>query len=161
MRILFVCLGNICRSPAAEAVMKTLVTQAGLNDHIFCDSAGTSAYHEGELADPRMIRYARERGHEITSLSRPFRSPQDFADFDLILTMDQSNYRNVLFLDSSSEFRAKVQPITQYCRIHKVDEVPDPYYQEEIGFQLVLDILEDACAELLIKIKDLKQGSKL
>lgn len=153
MKLLFVCLGNICRSPAAEGIMQTLLKREGLADRVACDSAGTSAYHEGEPADARMISYARSRGHELTSLSRPFLAPQDFENFDYILTMDASNHRNVMALDKQNQYGHKVMPMVRFCQIHKVSEVPDPYYDTEDGFRLVLDILEDACTGLLHKIK--------
>lgn len=152
-RLLFVCLGNICRSPAAEGIMKTLIEREGLSHLIECDSAGTSAYHEGDNADPRMIEHAKERGYKLDSLSRPFRAPEDFHNFDYILTMDPSNYSHVTRLNPKGEGRAKVQPMVRYCKIHEVKEVPDPYYQGDDGFQLVLDILEDACGEFLLELK--------
>ena len=152
-RLLFVCLGNICRSPAAEGIMKTLVERAKLDHLIDCDSAGTSAYHEGESADRRMIAHAKERGYGLTSLSRPFRAPEDFINFDYILTMDDDNFRNVLRLDSDRKFQQKVHRMVKFCRIHRVEEVPDPYYEGDDGFRLVLDILEDACETLLGQIK--------
>jgi len=158
-RLLFVCLGNICRSPAAEGIMKTLVARDGLDHLIECDSAGTSAYHEGEGADRRMISHAKERGYDLTSLSRPFRHPQDFEDFDFILTMDGDNFRNISKLDSELRYKGKVRPMVSFCRIHRVDAVPDPYYEGDDGFRLVLDILEDACENLLIQLKsELNRG---
>lgn len=152
-RLLFVCLGNICRSPAAEGIMNRLIADAGLSDQISCDSAGTSGYHEGEPADSRMIEFAKGRGYDLVTLSRPFRAPEDFEKFDHILTMDPSNLRNVLKLDSTGQFHAKVKPMVSYCRQHNVKEVPDPYYQGDDGFHLVLDILEDACGELLNQLQ--------
>ncbi len=153
MRLLFVCLGNICRSPAAEGIMIEMVRRAGLSEQIECDSAGTSGYHEGEPADARMRSHAKERGYHLPSLSRPVRAPEDFQNFDLILTMDKSNYQNVLRLDSTGAFHHKVVPMTKYCRIHNISDVPDPYYDGDDGFRLVLDILEDACGELLDRLK--------
>ena len=152
-RLLFVCLGNICRSPAAEGIMNGLVKQAGLDTLIECDSAGTSGYHDGEPADSRMIHHAKERGYELLSESRQFREDEDFEKFDYILTMDQSNHRNVLRLDPEGRYQHKVHPMVKFCRVHKVEAVPDPYYQGEDGFRLVLDILEDSCSELLKRIK--------
>lgn len=129
--------------------MNGLVERAGLSGEIECDSAGTSGYHEGEPADARMIHHAKQRGYSLTSQSRAFREEEDFEKFDYILTMDQSNHKNVLRLDPKGQHHHKVMPMVKYCRIHQVEAVPDPYYQGENGFQLVLDILEDACAELL------------
>lgn len=156
-RLLFVCLGNICRSPAAEGIMKTLVAKAGAAESIECDSAGTSAYHEGDPADARMIEHARGRGYVLDSRSRPF-SAADFETFDYIFTMDESNYRNVLKLDVKGVFRHKVHPMVKFCRLHEVAGVPDPYYQGDDGFQLVLDILEDACGEFLKTLLENKHG---
>lgn len=152
-RLLFVCMGNICRSPAAEGIMNRLIKDAGLENHVHTDSAGTSAYHDGEPADARMIAHAQERGFELITLSRPFRAPEDFRDFDYILTMDDANFRNILRLDPEGKNHHKVIPMVKYCRIHKVTEVPDPYYRGDDGFRLVLDILEDACGELLNHLK--------
>ena len=146
--ILFVCLGNICRSPAAEGVMLSLLNKSGRTD-IKIDSAGTSAYHEGEMADMRMQDHARRRGYELNSLARRFDPMEDFKNFDLILTMDASNYSNVLRLAPSEELKTKVQPFTKWCKIHEVSEVPDPYSGGAQGFELVMDIIEDACEQLL------------
>ena len=153
-RLLFVCLGNICRSPAAEGIMNTFLQQQGLDQIIECKSAGTCNAHEGEPADARMIEFASERGHKLESYSRGFQAPEDFKNFDYIFTMDKSNYRNVLRLDGKGDYHSKVIPITRYCKIHNVEEVPDPYYQGDDGFHLVLDILEDACNELIAQLKN-------
>lgn len=152
-RLLFVCMGNICRSPAAEGIMNRMIKDAGLAGDVHTDSAGTSAYHEGEPADTRMIMHAKERGYELITLSRPFRAPGDFENFDYILTMDDANFRNIIRLDPEGKYRNKVVPMVSFCRIHKVTEVPDPYYQGDDGFRLVLDILEDACGEFLNHLK--------
>lgn len=150
--ILFVCLGNICRSPAAESVMKTLLKKNGM-DHIFVDSAGTSAYHEGDMADVRMQDHARQRGYELTSLARRFDPSTDFKKFDLILTMDNSNYNNVLRLAPNKEAEKKVVPFVKWCKVHEISEVPDPYTKGAEGFELVMDIIEDACQEILTTLK--------
>jgi protein-tyrosine phosphatase len=152
-------MGNICRSPAAEGIMNRFITEAGLDEVIVCDSAGTSAYHAGEPADARMISHAKSRGYDLLSLSRPFKAPEDFQKFDYILTMDESNYRNIIKLDPAGQYRNKVIPMTKFCRIHEINEVPDPYYQGDEGFHLVLDILEDACRELLGHIRK-EKGAK-
>lgn len=151
-RLLFVCMGNICRSPAAEGIMKGLVKKNGLDSQIICDSAGTSSYHVGDPADARMIAFAKERGWILDTDAREFVA-EDFEKFDYILTMDKNNFKNVMRLDPEGKFRNKVIPMTNYCKIHQVDEVPDPYYQGDDGFTLVLDILEDACGEMLSKLK--------
>ncbi len=151
--VLFVCLGNICRSPAAEGIFLKMVDKAGLNDHIHVDSAGTGGWHVGDAPDSRMIAHAKKRGYDLTQLEARQFSEEDFKNFDYILTMDHSNFKNVINLDVKRQFTSKVQRLTSYCKIHEIQEVPDPYYDREQGFEHVLDLLEDACAELLNKIK--------
>ena len=146
--ILFVCLGNICRSPAAEEVMRRLVNDAGLEHEFFLDSAGLIDYHEGEPADARMRAHAARRGYHITHISRPVRY-DDFFDFDWIVGMDDRNISKLKSLAPGLEEEQKVVRMTDYCRLKVVDHVPDPYYGGDSGFENVLDILEDACAGLL------------
>ncbi len=153
-RLLFVCMGNICRSPAAEGIMNFLIAKQGLQTDFVCDSAGTSGYHEGEPADARMIQFAKGRGFELITLSRAFKAPEDFENFDYILTMDETNYRNIVRLDPAGKYVEKVVPMVKFCKVHDVKEVPDPYYQGDDGFRLVLDILEDSCGEFLKFLKD-------
>lgn len=153
-KVLFVCLGNICRSPAAEGVFLHMVNKAGLKDQIHVDSAGTGGWHVGDAPDSRMIRHAKERGYDLTQLEARQFSTDDFNNFDYILTMDNSNLRNVLNLDVKRQHTHKVKPLTSYCKIHEVAEVPDPYYDQDSGFNHVLDLIEDACTELLVKIKE-------
>lgn len=152
VKILFVCLGNICRSPAAEAVMKKLVEEAGLSDLIFIDSAGIIGYHEGEQADPRMRSHAARRGYRLDSISRPVRT-QDFFDFDLIIGMDNRNVDDLKQKAPDLESVAKIHQMTEYSRNRLYDYVPDPYYSGAEGFELVLDLLEDACAGLLEAVR--------
>ena len=152
-KLLFVCLGNICRSPAAEAVMKSLIEKSPFQGKIEVDSCGTSAHHEGEMADSRMRSHARKRGYNLESIARGF-CDKDFSDYDFILTMDDSNYRNIISLDQSGSYKTKVFPMTQFCKEIKVKEVPDPYYGGPEGFEHVLDILEDACGNFLNTMKD-------
>ena len=148
-KLLFVCLGNICRSPAAEGVMRHLVEQKGLEAHIECDSAGTYGGHAGELPDHRMRRAAAARGYNLTHRSRQFRT-EDFDRFDAILTMDDSNYERVHRLAPSTEAARKIYRMTSFCRTHpEATHVPDPYYEGAEGFEKVLDLLEDACEGLL------------
>lgn len=152
-KILFVCLGNICRSAAAEAIMKQYLTEQGLSEHFFIDSAGTASYHEGEKADPRMIYIAQQRGYTVDSISRPILK-EDLDRFDLILTMDQNNYQQVLRLCRDTLQKEKVKPFIQFVseeirfRYH-IDSVPDPYYGGENGFHRVIDILEDAMPHIV------------
>lgn len=157
--VLFVCLGNICRSPAAEGVFRDLVKKRGLDSNFTIDSAGTIDYHEGNPADSRMRSTAKRRGIEITSISRPIR-PSDFRDFDLILAMDKSNRADILeALDKWKQRNnlppdadKKVKLMCSYCKKHDETEVPDPYYGGQQGFEKVIDLLEDACESLLESI---------
>ena len=147
-KLLFVCLGNICRSPSAENIMNHLTEQANLGDCILCDSAGTSSYHIGSPPDARMTKVAKARGIFLKGQARQFKR-EDFENFDLILAMDYDNYESILSLDRSGEYRDKVKLMCQFCRHHNVREVPDPYYGGSEGFNLVIDILLDACEGLL------------
>lgn len=151
-KVLFVCLGNICRSPSAEGVFKHMVAQEGLDDKIMVDSAGTLDHHQGELADIRMREHAKARGYDLTSIARGL-TKKDLADFDYILTMDNSNFKNVQAL-TADDLKYKVKKMTDFCSEHPHDQVPDPYYGGPEGFELVLDLLEDACKGLLTKIKE-------
>lgn len=147
-KVLFVCLGNICRSPSAEAVMKKLVKDAGMEKSIFIDSAGIMGYHEGEQADARMRSHAARRGYVLDSISRPVHT-QDFYDFDLIIGMDDRNIDDLKSKAPDLESVAKIHQMTDYSRNKLYDHVPDPYYGGATGFELVLDLLEDACGGLL------------
>ena len=147
-KILFVCLGNICRSPAAHGIMEGLIRDRGL-EHLFeIDSAGTYGGHQGELPDHRMRAHARRRGFELTHRSRPVRS-SDFEEFDLILAMDDRNYSNLRDMAPDPESEQKVHRMVDYSIHRTYDYVPDPYYSGADGFELVLDLLQDACAGLL------------
>jgi len=151
-KILFVCLGNICRSPMAEGVMLKLIKDAGLEDQYEIDSAGIMGYHEGELADSRMRMHASKRGYNLVSLSRPVRT-EDFYDFDLIIGMDDSNIRDLNDRAPSPQEVTKIHRMTEYCTRHDADHVPDPYYGGAGGFEYVIDLLEDACAGLLKELE--------
>lgn len=151
-RILFVCLGNICRSPAGEGIMKQLVDAEGLQDKIEIDSAGTSGYHIGDLPDQRMRQHGLRRGYDFNSRSRKF-TADDFDNFDLILAMDDSNYTNILRLSPDLESDKKVKRMVDFSEKYSHDHVPDPYYSGADGFELVLDLLEDACQGLLTEVK--------
>lgn len=143
--LLFVCLGNICRSPSAEAVMKKMAADRGLDLHI--DSAGTIAAHEGERADARMRGHAAKRGYDLTSISRPV-VIDDFENFDMVIGMDASNIFDLKKIAPESAFD-RISLMTDYCSSFENNSVPDPYYGGEQGFELVLDLLEDACEGLL------------
>ncbi len=147
-RILFICLGNICRSCTAQTVMQAMVDEAGRSNEFELDSAGLISYHQGERADARMRAHAARRGYNITHLSRPIKG-SDFHDFDLIIGMDDSNMDRLYELAPSVECEAKIHRMTEFCQQKLVDHVPDPYYGGASGFENVLDILEDACAGLL------------
>lgn len=150
-RLLFVCLGNICRSPAAEGVFLHLLAEAGLQDRCLVDSAGTGGWHVGKPADRRMRAAADRRGIHLPSRARQL-EPADLGRFDRILTMDDDNLRAVRALArdvGTASATARIEPITSHCRRFRVSEVPDPYYGGEQGFEHVLDLLEDACAGLL------------
>lgn len=153
IRLLFVCLGNICRSPAAEGIMASIVEKYDLQDIIEVDSAGTSGWHEGELPDERMRSHGAGRGYTFDSPARKFRK-SDFDDFDFILVMDKQNLANVRMLAKNREEAARVHMINEFSRQYtQHDHVPDPYYGGASGFELVLDLLEDACEGLLQTIK--------
>ena len=148
IRLLFVCLGNICRSPSAENIMNHLIQQHNLGDMITCDSAGTSSYHIGSPPDGRMTQAARKRGITMEGQARQF-TVEDFEDFDLILAMDRDNYEQICSLDRKSQYRDRVKLMCDYCRDYDVQEVPDPYYGGPEGFNYVIDLLLDSCENLL------------
>lgn len=150
-RILFVCLGNICRSSSAEEIMRVLIKQAGLEQEIVVDSAGILSYHEGELPDSRMRMHAARRGYQLTHRSRPVRT-LDFYEFDMLIGMDDRNIQDLMDRAPDLESEKKIHRMTDFCRTKLVDHVPDPYYGGASGFENVLDILEDACAGLLISL---------
>ncbi len=147
--ILFVCLGNICRSPAAEGVMNHLLARKGLSKKYRVDSAGTAGWHVGELPDGRMRHAAGKRGYELTSRGRQFDPRRDFEKFDVIVAMDDENLREIRAKDPENRYGHKIFKMTDFCRKHQEMEVPDPYYGGQKGFEKVLDILEDACEGLL------------
>ncbi|MEH1910544.1 MAG: low molecular weight protein-tyrosine-phosphatase [Nostoc sp.] len=152
-KLLFVCLGNICRSPSAENIINHLIEQAGLSEHILCDSAGTSSYHIGSPPDRRMSAAAATKlGIKLRGRARQFQK-SDFQDFDLILAMDQENYENILALDQTKQYQHKVRLMCEFCSRHTLKEVPDPYYGGQDGFNQVIDLLIDACEGLLTKVR--------
>ena len=148
-RLLFVCLGNICRSPSGENIMNQLLNARGLESQVICDSAGTSGYHIDAKPDRRMNAAAeRKLGLTLTGRSRKF-EPIDFDNFDLILAMDQDNFEQMYHVDSSKHDRHKLHLMCEFCTRHDLREVPDPYYGGEQGFDFVIDLLMDACEGLL------------
>lgn len=154
IRVLFVCMGNICRSPMAEGIFQKLLEQHGLADRVLVDSAGTHAYHLGKSPDPRAILTAKARGIDISHLRARQAEPGDFEEFDLILVMDEHNYDTLLFTCPDRRHREKIGYLLDYAPHLKVRNLPDPYYGGEVGFEKVMDMLEDACAGLLRHLQD-------
>ncbi len=150
-RLLFVCLGNICRSPAAQGIFQATVDRHGMTDDFYIDSAGTYSGHRGDLPDRRMRRAASARGYELTHRARPV-SSLDFEDFDLVIAMDDSNFSDLMHLAPSVEASRKIKRMADYFSDHSLDYVPDPYYMGQDGFELVLDLLEDSCENLFASI---------
>ncbi|MCH5232583.1 MAG: low molecular weight phosphotyrosine protein phosphatase [Muribaculaceae bacterium] len=155
-RILFVCLGNICRSPAAEGIMNHLIEQEKLTAEFKIDSAGLYGGHAGELPDRRMRIHASKRGYDLTHRSRPVK-PSDFDDCDVIVAMDNNNYSSLKNLAPTIEAEKKIVRMIDYIHSFPYQHsVPDPYYEGAEGFELVLDMLEEGCRNLL---ESLKEGS--
>ena len=151
--VLFVCLGNICRSPAAEAIFQNLIYEKGIANQFLVDSAGTGSWHIGKKADSRMRFAAKQRNINITSNARQIRE-DDFLKFKYILVMDNSNFNNVLDFKNrvkGSDF-AKILKIQDFSSIFAEKEVPDPYFGGDAGFDHVLDILEDSVSCFLENI---------
>jgi protein-tyrosine phosphatase len=155
VKILFVCLGNICRSPTAEGVMGVLVRQAGLQDEIELDSAGTGGWHVGEAADPRARAAARGRGIALESVARQVMR-EDFERFDLIVAMDRANASNLERIAPDEQSREKIHLLREFDPASAGErdlDVPDPYYEGASGFEIVLDQVEAACAGLLAQVR--------
>lgn len=152
--VLFICLGNICRSPAAEGIMKSLVEKEGMSDDFFIDSAAIGSWHIGQLPDSRMRKCGAEHGYRFDSHARQFQT-SDFQHFDLIVVMDNENYRAITSMASSQADKDKVVRIADYLTHHReYTTVPDPYYGDYSDFELVIELLEDACQGLLDSIKE-------
>jgi protein-tyrosine phosphatase len=151
-KLLFVCMGNICRSPAAEGIMKKMIADLALESQVHIDSAGTGGWHSGARADHRMRAAAIARGYDLTSMARQVKET-DLANFDLVLVMDQQNHRDLRAFDRDHLHDSKVHFIGEYCTRHDSKEVPDPYYGGQQGFENVLNLLEDGCAGLLKHIQ--------
>lgn len=147
-KLLFVCLGNICRSPSAENIMNYLIEKEGLTDKFECDSAGTSRYHIGASPDKRMQLAAKKRGIQLKGNARQIED-FDLEYYDLILAMDKSNYVDILRLDRTGKYKDKIKLICDFTTKFKDKEVPDPYYGGESGFDYVIDLLLDSCQGLL------------
>jgi len=153
-RVLFVCMGNICRSPTAEGVFRHLVREEGLEDEIEIDSAGTGGWHVGEQPDARATEAARRRGIELDGMARQF-SPSDFDRYDLILAMDEENRRDLLGVAPDEEARAKVRLFREFDPASNEGDldVPDPYFGGEQGFAHVLDLVDAAARGLLDELR--------
>jgi low molecular weight protein-tyrosine phosphatase len=157
VRLLFVCLGNICRSPTAEGVMRALVNEEGMSDSVVLDSAGTGEWHVGSAPDTRARMAARKRGLELRGTARTVRR-SDFDDFDLLLAMDRSNLADLRALARDAADLAKVRLLREFDpeSVRTGDlEVPDPYYGAPGGFDEVLDIVQAACAGLLEHVREM------
>lgn len=153
-RILFVCLGNICRSPSAEAVFTGKVKKENLTGNFEIDSAGIGGWHVGKPADKRMQKHAVKRGYKLTSIARQFDPLSDFSRFDMIIAMDDGNVEDLKRMARNEGELKKIYKMTDFNKEWRYTEVPDPYYGGEEGFELVLDILEDACKGLLEALKE-------
>jgi protein-tyrosine phosphatase len=149
--ILFVCLGNICRSPAAEIIFRKQSADAGLADSFHIDSAGTIGHHAGSPPDPRMSEALHRRGYVVSGHSRKIRK-EDLRNFDLIVTMDESNLADVRWLDPECRFHEKIRPFMEFCSLHSDPRVPDPYYGGQRGFDHVITMLEDGCEGILTEL---------
>lgn len=152
-KIIFVCLGNICRSPTAEGVFQHLVNERGLQPYFYVDSAGTSAYHIGEPANSKSQKTANDHGIVLRSRARRF-EPDDLQEFDLIVAMDRENLKNIKALDSDNKYDDKIFLLRDYDPEPDDGEVPDPYYGGIDGFQNVFNIVKRSCEALLDKLED-------
>lgn len=148
VKVLFVCMGNICRSPTAQGVFEKLVNEHALAEQILVDSAGTHAYHIGEVPDARASAAALRRGIDLSTQRARRVSPADFELFDYVLAMDSSNYADLSEL-CSSEQNPKLRLFLEFASVPGITEVPDPYYGGATGFERVLDLIEEASAGLL------------
>jgi protein-tyrosine phosphatase len=153
MRILFVCMGNICRSPTAEGVMRRVLDEEGLADRVRVESAGTGGWHIGEPPDERATLAARRRGVTLDGAARQVRS-DDFGDFDLLIAMDRGNLGELLAIAPDEEAAEKVRLLREFDPAASGDlDVPDPYYGADRGFETVLDMAEAACRGLLDELR--------
>ncbi|MGH9182981.1 MAG: low molecular weight protein-tyrosine-phosphatase [Acidimicrobiales bacterium] len=154
IKVLFVCMGNLCRSPMAEGVFRQRVAQAGLDGRIAIDSAGTHDYHIGDSPDPRAQRAAGRRGYDLSGLRGRQVSAADFSEFDYVLAMDETNLRALKRL-CPSRHAHKLRLFMDFSGGAALREVPDPYYGDEQGFELVLDLAEEASQGLLEHLREL------
>ena len=150
VKVLFVCLGNICRSPTAEGMFRKILEDNALVDDIMIDSAGTHAYHLDQPPDLRAQEAASRRGIDISALRGRRATEQDIEEFDYVLAMDQQNYHNLISIRGDSK---NIRLLLDFSENYPNDEVPDPYYGGANGFERVLDMIEDACQGLLADIR--------
>jgi protein-tyrosine phosphatase len=161
IKVLFVCLGNICRSPAAEGIFKKYLSDNKLNEFVTVDSAGTIGYHEGELPDERMSELAAQRGYVLNSRSRKFVPSNDFEEFDYIITMDNYNFADITRLDKNGSYKNKIFKMIEFINDKSVTEVPDPYYGTDNEFNYVIYLLEKGSQNLLKRIQnDIARNNK-
>lgn len=149
--ILFVCMGNICRSPMAEEIFLSILKREELTSKYIIDSAGTLGYHQGELADSRMRFHAEKRGYKLTHYSRKF-TRMDFENFDWIIAMDDANFDDINDMIVNTEDKSKIYRMVDFCKELQATHIPDPYYGGDKGFDNVINLLEDACQGLFEKV---------
>jgi len=149
LKVLFICLGNICRSPAAEGIMQQKVDKQGVSDRFLIDSAGIGNWHVGQLPDIRMRQQGAKRGYDFHHHARQFIASEDFIHFDYIAVMDEENYHTITSMARSEEEKNKVVRMSNYLTHHKSTTVPDPYYGSIQDFDYTLDLIEDCCTGLL------------
>jgi len=153
-RVLMVCMGNICRSPTAEGVLRARLRSAGLERHVEVDSAGTHGHHAGEPPDRRALRHAASRGYDLSRIRARRVVPADFERFDWVLAMDTDNLQRLRDLCPAGA-PARLGLLMEHALRHRdVGEVPDPYYGPPAGFERVLDLVEDACEGLLLRLRE-------
>lgn len=153
--VLFVCMGNICRSPTAEGVLRAKVEAAGLRERVRLDSAGTHDYHVGKSPDRRAQEAALSRGYDLSPLRARQVNARDFVEFDLVLAMDRDNHASLLHMCPESE-RHKLRLFLSFSNRYAGQEVPDPYYGGSQGFDLVLDMVEDAAEGLIASLSQVR-----
>lgn len=153
VKVLFVCLGNICRSPTAHAVFQQRLEEQGLAGKVVVDSCGTGSWHIGKQPDPRAMEAGLRRGYDLSPLRARQIEADDTEKFDYVLTMDRDNQQVVASLTSDSS-RTRPELFLRYATHYQEDEVPDPYYGDGDGFELVLDLIEDACDGLIRDIRE-------
>ena len=158
VRVLMVCMGNICRSPTAHGVLTQRVADAGLGDRIVVDSAGTHDYHVGRPPDERAQQHAARRGVDLSAQRARQLTARDFDAFDLVLVMDDANEQAARALCPPAQ-RHRLRRLTDFCTRHRASEVPDPYYGGAQGFEEVLDLVEDACHGLLAALQAQGNGA--